>query len=164
MCDFILCGGLAKGAVYDIECRNDSGDSVFLSLSGKVNGKTISELPSSFFTDKLFAKTGRFSFYGSPTDIKIKKSYMEGNKRIVELGFSILSQSTGAEIPRSAIVVATIPDGCDEAVMLVGSATSSRWKKGAEAAVRKTADSFNAIPAPKTGMKVRAKVNNDNFV
>ncbi len=154
---------LAKGAVYDIECRNDSGDSVFLSLSGKTGGKAISDLPNSFFTDKLFASNGRFSFYGPPTDIKVKKSYMDGNKRFVEMGFSILSQSTGAEIPRNAIIIATIPDGTDEAVMLVGSATSTRWKKGAEAAVRKTAESFNAIPAPKTGMKVRAKVN-DSYI
>lgn len=80
------------------------------------------------------------------------------NMRIVELGFSILSQSTGAEIPRNAIIAATIPDGTDEAVMLVGSSTSTRWKKGTEAAVRKTVGTFSAVPAPKTGMKVRAKV------
>jgi hypothetical protein len=152
---------LAKGSVYDIECRNpDTGDSAFLSISDKANGKSVSELPSTFFTNKLFASTGRFSFYGPPTDIKVKKSYMEGNNRIIELGFSILSQSTGTEIPRNAIIAATIPEGTDEAVMLVGSSTSTRWRKGTEAAVRKTVDTFKAIPAPKSAMKVRAKVNN----
>lgn len=155
---------LAKGAVYDIECRNaDTGESVFLSVSGKASGKALNELPNSFFLDKLFSPTGRFSFYGPPTDIKVKKSYIEGNNRIIELGFSILSQSTGTEIPRTAIVVATIPQGTDEAVMLVGSSTASRWKKGTEATVRKTVESFNAVPAPKSSMKVRAKVS-DRYV
>ena len=126
-------------------------------MTDKVGGKALNDLPNSFFLDKLFSTTGRFSFYGPPTDIKVKKSYMEGNNRIIELGFSILSQSTGTEIPRNAIVAATIPQGTDEAVMLVGSSTSARWKKGTEAVVRKTVDSFKAIPAPETGMKVRAK-------
>mmetsp|Transcript_4366 Transcript_4366/g.5353 ORF Transcript_4366/g.5353 Transcript_4366/m.5353 type:complete len:90 (+) Transcript_4366:217-486(+) len=82
---------------------------------------------------------------------------MEENNRIIEIGFSILSQSTGTEIPRNAIVAATIPDGTDEAVMLVGSSTTTRWKKGSEATVRKTVASFRAIPAPKSSMKIRAK-------
>jgi len=155
----IKCNITAKGTVYDIECRDaNTGDSVFLSVSGKASGKGVNELANSFFLDTLFSSTGRFSFYGPPTDIKVKKSYMEGNTRIIELGFSILSQSTGTEIPRNAIIAATIPQGTDEAVMLVGSSTASRWKKGSEAVVRKTVDSFRAIPAPKSAMKVRAKV------
>lgn len=151
---------LAKGTVYDIECRDaNTGESVFLSVSGKASGKAVNELPTSFFLDKLFSPTGRFSFYGPPTDVKVKKSYMEGNTRIIELGFSILSQSTGTEIPRSAIIAATIPQGTDEAVMLVGSSTAGRWKKGTETAMRKTVDSFRAIPAPQSSMKIRAKVS-----
>mmetsp|Transcript_17972 Transcript_17972/g.20779 ORF Transcript_17972/g.20779 Transcript_17972/m.20779 type:complete len:314 (+) Transcript_17972:90-1031(+) len=151
---------IAKGSVYDVECRDaNTGDSAFLSVSNAAKGKAISDLPNSFFLDKLFSSNGRFSFYGPPTDIKVKKSYMEGNNRIIELSFSILSQSTGSEIPRNAIVAATIPQGTDEAVMLVGSSTANRWKKGSEAAIRKTIDSFKAIPAPKSSMKVRAKVD-----
>lgn len=150
----------AKGSLFDVECReSQTGDSAFLSLSEKANGKSIQDLPTSFFLDKLFSSTGRFSFYGQPTDVKVKKSYMstEGNNRVIELGFSILSQSTGAEIPRLAIVVATIPAGTDEAVMLATSSTATRWRKGVEKDVRKTAESFRAVAAPKTEMKVRAR-------
>ena len=86
---------------------------------------------------------------------------MDGKNRVIELGFSILSQSTGAEIPRLAIVVATIPDGTDEAVMLATSSTATRWRKGIEKDVRKTAESFSATASPKTGMKVRAKDRDD---
>jgi hypothetical protein len=153
---------LAKGSLFDVECRDSStGDSAFLSLSGKANGKAVSDLPTSFFLNNIFSSTGRFSFYGPPTDVKVKKSYMDGNNRVIELGFSILSQSTGAEIPRLAIVVASIPEGTDQAVMLATSSTATRWRKGTEKDARKTAESFKASASPKTGMKVRAKVRND---
>lgn len=153
---------LAKGSLFDVECRNaEGGDSAFLSLTPKAKGKSVEELPASFFTKSLFSPTGRFSFYGPPTDVKVKKSYMEGKNRVIELGFSILSQSTGAEIPRLAIITATIPEGTDEAVMLATSTTATRWRKGTEKDCRKTAESFNVSLSPKTGMKVRAKARDD---
>ena len=66
------------------------------------------------------------------------------------------------EIPRTALVSATIPEGTDDVVMLVGSATSNRWKRGAEQPVRDTVKSFKATLAPTSGMKVRAKVDPRN--
>lgn len=150
---------IATGSVFDLECRDaKTGDGAFLSLSDKANGKSIQDLSDSFFLNKLFSPTGRFAFYGPPTDVKVKKSYMSGDSRFIEFSFSILSQSTGAEIPRNGIVVASIPSGSDQAVMLVGSSSSSRWRKGSEEDIRKTTESFKAVPSPKTGMKVRAKI------
>lgn len=56
------------------------------------------------------------------------------------------------------MVVATIPKGTDNAVMLVASSNASRWRKrGAEARARDIADSFRAVPAPKTSLRLRAK-------
>lgn len=156
---------LAKGSLFDVECRNaDTGDSAFLSLSNKANGKSVEELPTTFFTKSLFSPTGRFSFYGQPSDIKVKKSYMNGKNRIIELSFSILSQSTGAEIPRTGIIAATIPEGADEAVMLVASSTALRWSRVTEKDCRKTVESFNVSNSPKTGMKVRAKERNESLI
>jgi hypothetical protein len=150
---------IATGSVFDLECRDaKTGDGAFLSLSDEANGKSIQDLSDSFFLNKLFSPTGRFAFYGPPTDVKVKKSYMSGDSRFIEFSFSILSQSTGAEIPRNGIVVASIPSGSDQAVMLVGSSSSSRWRKGSEEDIRKTTESFKAVPSPKTGMKVRAKI------
>ena len=149
---------LAKGGVFDVECRDAStGDGAFLTVSKGKGGKKIDELPKSFFVDSLFSSTGRFSFYGSPTDIKVKKSETEGPYRLLEITFSNLSQSTNAEIPRNALVAATIPEGTDDVVMLVGSATATRWRKGSEKAVRDTVASFKATLAPTGGMKIRAK-------
>mmetsp|Transcript_33460 Transcript_33460/g.73759 ORF Transcript_33460/g.73759 Transcript_33460/m.73759 type:complete len:307 (+) Transcript_33460:46-966(+) len=149
---------LAKGGLFDVECRDAStGDGAFLTVSKSKGGKTIDDLPKSFFVDSLFSSTGRFSFYGSPTDIKVKKSETDGPYRLLEITFSNLSQSTNAEIPRNALVAATIPQGTDDVVMLVGSATANRWRKGSEKAVRDTVGSFKATLAPTGGMKIRAK-------
>merc|ERR1711990_147851 len=117
----------------DVECRDGkSGDGAFLAVTTNVGGKSVSELGDSFFLDNLLAPTGRFSFYGQPTDVKVKKSITNGNYKIMDLSFATLSQSTQTEIPRKAQLVATIPPGSTQAVMLVGSASSSRWNKGSD--------------------------------
>lgn len=152
----------ATGAVFDVECRDlNTGEAAFLAVSQPVNGKSLDALKDSFFVKELTKPTGRFSLYGQPTDIKVKNSVtMRNDKyRQFDLTFSTLSQSTQAEIPRRARVVVTIPDGTDQAVMLVASASASRWKSGSgtEKTVAAVLDSFQAIPAPTTALKIRAK-------
>lgn len=162
--NFVSPWTLEKGSVFDVETRDGkTGDGAFLAVSKGVSGKALSDLPSSFFLERLFDPTGRFSFYGSPTDVKIKSDVIQNNVRLIELSFSNLSQSTNAEIPRKALLAATIPSGSDNAVMLIGSATAIRWKKGSEKAIRQTIDSFRAIPAPKTNMKLRPKERGMDF-
>ena len=76
---------------------------------------------------------------------------------MINLTFSNLAQSTNAEIPHNAVLVATIPKGTKNATMLVASSNSSlRRKGGAGGRARDIVDSFRAVPAPKTDMKVRA--------
>lgn len=149
---------LATGTVFDVECRDaKTGDGTFLAVSENTDGKSLDDLPSSFFLDRLFQPSGRFSFYGPPTDIKVRKSRTDGLVRYIDVSFSNLSQSTNSEIPRRAIVAATIPKGTNNAVMLVASATATRWSKGLEKDIRSTVESFQAIPSPKTSLKLRAK-------
>jgi len=154
---------VATGSVFDVECRNpNTGDGAFLTVSSQSVSKTIDELPVTFFAEELFQPSGRFSFYGPPTDVKFKKSRTLDNNgqlyRYIDVSFANLSQSTNAEIPRNAVVAATIPTGTSQVVMLVGSASASRWRsKGAEQDIRSTIESFRAAAAPKTDLKVRAK-------
>ena len=149
---------LATGSTYDVECRDGStGDGAYLAVSADVKGKSIGELSNQFFQDQLFSSTGRFSFYGAPTDVKVVKSAMNGNYKTMDINFSILSQSTGAEVPRKARVIATIPEGASQAVMLIGSASALRWKKGTDQKIASTIESFRAIPAPQTSLRLRAK-------
>eukprot|EP00980_Cylindrotheca_fusiformis_P004832 scaffold1034_cov127-Cylindrotheca_fusiformis.AAC.13 len=149
---------LATGSLFDIECRDaDTGDGAFVAVSASVDGNGLSDLKDSFFVKSLFSPSGRFSFYGQPTDIKIKSSVLKDGYRVLDVSFSTLSQSTQTEIPRKARVVATIPSGSSQAVMLVSSASALRWKKGAEKQVVATIESFKAISAPQTSMKIRAQ-------
>ena len=161
---------------FDVETRSGkTGDGVFLAVTKPLPSQSSSlvDVPSSFFTDRLFNPTGRFSFYGPPTDIKVKKSYLvdAGNKqyRYIEVTFSNLSQSTNAEIPRKALIVATVPTGTDQAIMLVGSANASRWKDskgggGVKDDIYRAAESFRAVPAPKTNLKIRPKQRGDSLL
>jgi hypothetical protein len=161
LASFISPWPLATGSVFDVECRNPkTGDGAFLAITESTNGKSnVKDVPDSFFLDDLFQPYGRFSFYGPPTDIKVRKSYTEEetNKKVIEVSFSSLSQSTQSEIPRIAIISATIPKGTENAVMLVASASASRWKKGAESAIRSTIDSFRVVLAPKSSLKMRPR-------
>ena len=155
---------LAKGGLFDVECRDSkTGDGAFLAVAPARGAREVSDLPKSFFTDSLFSSTGRFSFYGSPTDVRVRKSDVDGSYRYLEVSFSNLSQSTNAEIPRTALVSATIPEGSDSVVMLVGSATTNRWKRGSEGPVRDAVGSFRATLAPASGMKARAKGRSDSL-
>jgi hypothetical protein len=126
-------------------------------VTPNVGGKSIAELGNSFFLDSLLAPSGRFSFYGQPTDVRVKKSVIKGDYRIIDLSFSTLSQSTQTEIPRKAQLVATVPTGSSQAVMLIGSASTTRWNKGSDKDVYSTVESFRAIPAPQSSMRLRKK-------
>lgn len=149
---------IAKGMVFDVECRDaKTGDGAFLSVSQAVGGKTVDQLKDSFILTNLLKPNGRFSFYGEPTDVKIKSSEVKGNYKIIDLTFSTLSQATQTEIPRRARVAATIPTGTDQAVILVGSASTTQWKKGSDKAIASTIESFRAVPAPRSDMKLRRK-------
>lgn len=101
---------LAKGGLFDVECRDSkTGDGAFMTVASAKGKGSISELPKTFFTESLFSSTGRFSFYGAPTDVKVKKSEVNGPYRYLEIGFSNLSQSTNAEIvSRSSCLYACI--------------------------------------------------------
>jgi hypothetical protein len=149
---------LATGTVFDVECRDASnGDGAFLAVSSDTGGLALADLKDSFFVSGLIKPTGRFSSYGEPTDVKINKSSTKGAYRVFDLSFSTLAQSTNMEIPRRARVIATIPAGTKQAVMLVGSASALRWKKGSEQQIESVVESFRAVPAPQTSLKVRAK-------
>eukprot|EP00532_Pseudo-nitzschia_australis_P015687 CAMPEP_0168253494 /NCGR_PEP_ID=MMETSP0141_2-20121125/4214_1 /TAXON_ID=44445 /ORGANISM="Pseudo-nitzschia australis, Strain 10249 10 AB" /LENGTH=302 /DNA_ID=CAMNT_0008189857 /DNA_START=84 /DNA_END=989 /DNA_ORIENTATION=+ len=152
---------LAEGPYYDIECRNQrTSDGAFVQVTTDVGGRTISDIDSSFILENLLAPSGRFSFYGQPTDVRIKKSTIKGDYRIIDLSFATLSQATQTELPRKAQLVATIPKGSSQAIVLVGSAPATRWKKGSDQDIFSTVESFRAIAAPKSSLKLRRKERN----
>mmetsp|Transcript_28828 Transcript_28828/g.59954 ORF Transcript_28828/g.59954 Transcript_28828/m.59954 type:complete len:321 (+) Transcript_28828:151-1113(+) len=153
---------LAEGPFYDIECRNQkTSDGAFVQVTSNTGGKSIDSIENSFLLENLLAPSGRFSFYGQPTDVKVKKSATRGDYKVIDLSFATLSQATQTELPRKAQIIATIPKGSAQAVMLIGSAPASRWKNnGADKDIYSTVESFRAIAAPKSNMKLRRKERN----
>lgn len=144
-----------------MECRDArTGDGAFLAVTARTNGKAIPNLSDSFIIDNLFSATGRFSFYGPPTDVKVQRSTVvnDGSVKLMDISFSTVSQATQTEIPRKARLAATIPSGSDQAVMLIASSSASRWKKKeVERGVEQAIDSFRSVPAPKSSLKARGK-------
>jgi len=154
---------LATGTVFDVECRDpNTGDGAFLAVTPRV--ESIDQVKDAFLIQELFKPTGRFSFYGQPTDIKVKSSSIEDKSKVLEVSFSTLSQSTQTEIPRRARIRATIPEGTHQAVVLVASASAARWKKGSADQALAVTDSLVAIPAPQTSLKVRTKERTNSNV
>eukprot|EP00977_Amphora_coffeiformis_P021916 scaffold10056_cov164-Amphora_coffeaeformis.AAC.13 len=149
---------LATGPFYDLECRDsNTGDSAFVAVTPNTGGKSLQEIEDSFIVNAVFGPLGRFAPYGEPTDIKVHKSHTEGDYRAIEVTFSTLSQSTQTEVPRHAKLFATVPDGMSQAVVLVGSSSETRWKKGSDSLVARVGDTFRAIPAPRSELKMKAK-------
>jgi hypothetical protein len=160
LASFVAPWPLASGTVFDVECRNPkTGDGAFLAVTSKLNrsARTIQDIPDTFLVEQLIGPTGRYSSYGTPTDVRIRGSTMDGNYRSIDISFSTLSQSTQTELPRRARIVATIPDGTNQAVMLVASSSLSRWNKSSKETVLAVTDSFRAIPAPTSSLRLRAK-------
>mmetsp|Transcript_3922 Transcript_3922/g.9343 ORF Transcript_3922/g.9343 Transcript_3922/m.9343 type:complete len:313 (-) Transcript_3922:63-1001(-) len=152
---------LAEGPFYDIECRNQkTSDGAFVQVTSNTKGKSVADIDNSFFLENLLAPSGRFSFYGQPTDVKIKKRATKGDYTIIDLSFATLSQATQTELPRKAQLVATIPKGSSQAIMLIGSAPASRWKNGSDKDIYSTIESFRAVAAPKSSLKLRRKERN----
>lgn len=152
---------LATGAVYDVECRDTkTGDGAFLAVSPPLASASgsLADVKDQFFIKSLFGPRGRFSFYGQPTDIKVKKSVVsdDASYKILDVSFSTLSQATQTEVPRRSKIVVTLPKGSNQAVMLVGSASASRWSKGADKTIADAVNSFRATAAPQTNLKLRA--------
>jgi hypothetical protein len=129
-----------------------------LAVSPPISGRSLEDIKDQVLIKSIFGPRGRFSFYGQPTDIKVKKSTMgdDGSYKVLDVSFSTLSQATQTEVPRRSKIIATLPKGSKQVVMLVGSTSAIRWSKGADKAVGETVTSFRATAAPETGLKLRA--------
>ena len=81
---FLFAFASATGMVYDVECRDSkTGDAAFLAVSPPIidssSVSTISDIKDKDIIASIFGLRGRFSFYGVPTDVKIKKSTIIDN-------------------------------------------------------------------------------------
>ena len=136
---------LARGMYYDVEGRSQDGDSAYVHVRTLPTDKDVLSVPASYLTSSVFNQYGRWSTYGQPTDTKVLGDVTKGQTCFIEVAFSVLSQA-GSDSPRRGLIAAVQPKGSSDAVMLVSSATASRWRKGgADAAARQAAESFRVV-------------------
>lgn len=131
-----------------------------MAVTPPIPGSSLADTEDRFLVGSLFGPRGRFAFYGQPTDVRVRSSTTPDGKndnyRVLDVSFSTLSQATQTEVPRRSRIVATLPAGSSQAVLLVGSASASRWARGSDKTVGAAVGSFRATAAPETGLGVRA--------
>ena len=92
---------------------------------------------------EIFSETGRFSSYGAPSVEKLLDGGTRGSARLLDVSFTALTFG-GTEVPRRGVVAAVSPPGSTDVLMLIGSASATRWRKeaGVEKALRGAVESF----------------------
>jgi len=118
-------------------------------------------LLSSLLSQTIFGSTGKFGMYGAPTDIKIKKIFQQSSSSdetsnasgmtIYQSSFTTLTPAM-RESDRKAYISASVAG--NGLFLLVTTTTSVRFSKQ-EGVLRKIADSFSAISAPKSNLNLR---------
>ena len=117
-------------------------------------------LKKQFFVDSILGQTGKFGMYGTPTDVKVSKvesssssssssKNVNVNSSLYLLTFTTLTPGM-REIDRKAYVSTKIIG--DGVYMLVVGTALSRFK-GQEDLLRKVADSFEIVEAPKSNFR-----------
>jgi len=144
-----------------IESRSISNpDSSFVQVADLSNGKTsllLNEkgiINKSFFIDTIFGQQGKFGAYGAPTDIKIKAL----SPSLYSAQFTALTPAM-RETERKVIISTSIITDTDAnnkenstVFMLVTGTTLNRFVK-MEKTMTDIANSFQAIPAPKSNFR-----------
>ena len=124
--------------------------------SGSTSTSTSNTLKKQFFVDSILGQTGKFGMYGTPTDVKVSKVESSSSSKNVNVNSSlyVLTFTTLTpgmrEIDRKAYVSTKIIG--DGVYMLVVGTALSRFK-GQEGLLRKVADSFEIVEAPKSNFR-----------
>jgi len=107
-------------------------------------------LKKKFFVDSIFGQTGKFGAYGEPTDVKVQKVPEEQNKKDLYLvTFTTLTPAMRESDRKVYISTRVVGDGV---FMLVTGTTSGRFRSQ-EGLLRKVAESFDCVEAPKSGLR-----------
>ncbi|KAL7530586.1 hypothetical protein ACHAXR_004454 [Thalassiosira sp. AJA248-18] len=147
---------LSKSAA-GIEARDISGgyESSFVQVDELPKGiSSLDKIKPAQLSQNIFGSTGKFGMYGSPTDIKIKKvpqTNGDSGTAIYQATFTTLTPAMRESDRKCYIAAAIVGDGL---FLLVTATTAVRFGK-LEGTLRKVAESFTAIDAPKSNLNQR---------
>mmetsp|Transcript_14897 Transcript_14897/g.32483 ORF Transcript_14897/g.32483 Transcript_14897/m.32483 type:complete len:208 (-) Transcript_14897:659-1282(-) len=138
-----------------IEARDLSGgfESSYVQVVELPKGvKALEDIKPALLSQSIFASTGKFGMYGAPTDIKIKKIAQQSVATTVyQASFTTLTPAMRESDRKAYISASIVGNGL---FLLVTTTTSARFGK-LEGVLRKVADSFTAISAPKSNLNLR---------
>ncbi|KAL3776073.1 hypothetical protein ACHAW5_000340 [Stephanodiscus triporus] len=145
---------LSKSAA-GIEARDNSGgyESSFVLVAELPKGLSLAKIKPALISQTIFGSGGKFGMYGSPTDVKIKKidnTGSDGGMDIYEASFTTLTPAMRESDRKAYISASVVGNGL---FLLVTTTTSARFQK--LDSLRQVADSFLAIPAPKSSLNQR---------
>ncbi|KAL3764084.1 hypothetical protein ACHAWU_003896 [Discostella pseudostelligera] len=140
---------LSKSAA-GIESRDISGgyESTFVQVAELPKGVSLDNVKPAIISQTVFGSTGKFGMYGSPTDVKIKKTEESATgAAIYQASFTTLTPAM-RESERQAYISANVVG--NGLFLLVTSTTAARFRK--LDVLKQVADSFSAVPAPKSSL------------
>lgn len=136
-----------------IEARDISGgESSYVQIVELPKGvNSLDNVKPALFSENVFGSAGKFGMYGVPTDVKIKKISQTTGAAIYQASFTTLTPAMRESDRKAYISAAVVGNGL---FLLVTTTSSVRFGK-LEGALRKVADSFSAISAPKSNLNQR---------
>jgi len=139
-----------------IECRDIQGgyESSFVQVCKLLSsGTTLDKINPGIIIDNIFGQAGKFGMYGSPTDVRVKKlpRASESSTDIYQATFTTLTPAMRESDRKALISASVVGDGL---FLLVTTTTTTRFAKQ-ETQLRKTAESFSAIAAPRSSLNQR---------
>mmetsp|Transcript_20676 Transcript_20676/g.32355 ORF Transcript_20676/g.32355 Transcript_20676/m.32355 type:complete len:265 (-) Transcript_20676:1246-2040(-) len=133
-----------------IESRDVRGgfESAFVQVTELQKG---SEIKPSLLKEAIFSSKGKFGMYGSPTDIRLREvSPGDSKSPVIYLAtFTTLTPAMRDSDRKAYISAATVGNGL---FLLVTTTTAVRFTK-LENSLRRVANSFLAVDAPKTNLR-----------
>lgn len=136
-----------------VESRDlQNPEAAFLQVAEAPRGAlNPAELKKDFFIDAILGSKGKYGAYGSPIDIKIKKIADAPRAGYGLYSAAFTTFTPGGRESERMIYISTALVG-NGVFMLVTGSTAPRFRKQ-EAALRKIADSFTCVAAPKSSLR-----------
>jgi len=140
-----------------IEARDISGgfESTYVQVVEVPRGvASADDVKPGLLSEAIFGPSGKFGMYGVPTDIKIKKTPPQSGSdstTVYQASFTALTPAMRESDRKAYISASVVGNGL---FLLVTTTTATRFGK-LEGTLRKVADSFTAISAPKSNLNPR---------
>ena len=135
-----------------VESRDlQNPEAAFLQVAEAPRGAKAAELKKEFFFETVFGSKGKYGAYGQPIDIKVKRvsDYSREGYGLYTASFTTFTPGSRESERMIYITTAIVGNGV---FMLISGSTAPRFRKQ-QASLRKIAESFSCVAAPKSSLR-----------